>query len=58
MGEYPLGDLKKRVEQFMALELPGQPPVMHIGTFNLVSELWTEVRRLAAELETLSSVTS
>lgn len=39
-------DLQKRVEQFRALELPGQPQMMHTGTFSLVDDLWREVQRL------------
>lgn len=30
---------RDRVTQFMMLELPGQPMMMHMGTRNLVSEL-------------------
>lgn len=39
-------DLKERVEQFQMLQLPGQPMAMHMGTFSLVNDLWSEVRRL------------
>ena len=45
----PKDDLKERVESFMALELPGQPQSMHIGSLNLVSDLWREVCRLRQE---------
>lgn len=38
--------LQERVEKFSALELPGQPPVMHMGTSYLVNDLWREVQRL------------
>lgn len=41
-----MGDLQERVEKFQALELPGQPMMMHMGTFNLVLDLWQEVERL------------
>ena len=39
-------DLKNRVEQFSALELPGQPQGMHIGTLYLVGDLWRAVQKL------------
>jgi len=39
-------DLQDRVEKFRAMELPGQPMGMHMGTANLVSDLWREVRHL------------
>lgn len=39
-------DLQKRVEQFRAMELPGQPMGMHMGTMYLVNDLWREVQRL------------
>ena len=42
-------DLGARVEKFMALGLPGQPMSMHMGTSQLVSDLWREVRRLREE---------
>lgn len=41
-------DLETRVRQFQALELPGQPRGMHMGTSYLVSDLWREVQRLRA----------
>ncbi len=41
-------DLEKRVEQFNALELPGQPQGMHMGTMYLVGDLMREVKRLRA----------
>lgn len=44
-------DLAERVGQFQALELPGQPMMMHMGTFNLVNDLWREVSRLRELLE-------
>jgi len=44
-------DLESRVRKFHAMELPGQPMVMHMGTIYLVSDLWTEVQRLRAQLE-------
>lgn len=46
-------DLKDRVEQFQRLELPGQLPMMHMGTAYLVSDLWEEVQRLRTENEKL-----
>lgn len=39
-------DLQERVEKFQAMELPGQPIGMHMGTMYLVNDLWREVRRL------------
>lgn len=39
-------DLKERVEKFNRLELPGQMPMMHMGTSYLVNDLWREVQRL------------
>jgi len=39
-------DLKNRVENFNCLELPGQPMGMHMGTSQLVNDLWREVLRL------------
>ena len=42
-------NLKERVQQFMMLELPGQPMMMHMGTFYLVQDLWAEVKRLREE---------
>lgn len=42
--------LAERVDQFMLMELPGQPMMMHMGTSNLVSDLWRTHREL---LETL-----
>jgi hypothetical protein len=39
-----LEDLKTRVNQFNALELPGQPMMMHMGTSYLVNDLWRALR--------------
>ena len=44
-------DLEKRVAQFHALKLPGQPVMMHMGTLYLIHDLWREVQRLRAALE-------
>jgi hypothetical protein len=44
-----MDDLKKRVEQFQALQLPGQLQMMHMGTLYLVNDLWKEVQRLHAQ---------
>ncbi len=38
-----LDDLKNRVNKFGALELPGQPQGMHMGTSYLVGDLWRMV---------------
>jgi hypothetical protein len=45
--------LKERVRAFELLALPGQPRMMHIGTANLVSDLWREVQRLGEQVKTL-----
>lgn len=45
-----MDDLKDRVEKFRALELPGQP-MMHMGTRQLVNDLWNEVEDLRLRLE-------
>lgn len=51
-----MDDLKSRVEQFMTMSLPGQPPGMHMGTSILIYDLWREVERLRkATKETTSS---
>lgn len=33
-------ELKQRVQKFCALELPEQPQMMHVGTLDLVNDLW------------------
>jgi hypothetical protein len=43
-------ELKERVDKFHALQLPGQPMMMHMGTSHLVSDLWQEIRRLRAQV--------
>ena len=43
-----LADLGERVEQFQSLSLPGQPQMMHMGTSQLVHDLWTAVKTLIA----------
>jgi len=43
-------NLKKRVEQFQCLRLPGQNPMsMHMGTSYLVNDLWNECEKLQTE---------
>ncbi len=44
-----MSDLETRVQQFKTLSLPGQPMGMHMGTCNLVEDLWREVQRLETE---------
>jgi len=44
-----LDDLKERVNAFSTLSLPGQMPMMHMGTSYLVNDLWKAVRTLTAE---------
>ncbi len=41
-------DLHDQVMKFQALELPGQPMSMHMGTLYLVNRLWREILRLRA----------
>lgn len=41
-----MDDLKERVDKFNAMELPGQPMMMHMGTNYLVNDLWREIERL------------
>lgn len=36
-------DLSERVKKFNTLALPGQSPMMHMGTNYLVNDLWREV---------------
>lgn len=38
--------LKERVYQWQLMELPGQPAMMHMGTFYLVNDLWDAVKAL------------
>lgn len=45
--------LEERVIKFLALELPGQQPFMHMGTGYLVSDLWREVVRLKEIVATI-----
>lgn len=44
-----LDDLKERVNAFSTLSLPGQMPMMHMGTSYLVNDLWKAVRTITAE---------
>jgi hypothetical protein len=43
--------LEDRVNKFNALELPGQPKMMHMGTSYLVNDLWREVKQLTERLD-------
>ena len=43
-------ELKKRVDQFNMLELPGQPMMMHMGTSYLMNDLWRDLNRISDEL--------
>lgn len=45
--------LDERVMAFELLELPGQPPMMHMGTAYLVNDLWAEIKRLQTRTERL-----
>lgn len=42
--------LKDRVDDFHLMRLPGQSPMMHMGTSYLISDLWREIERLNAAL--------
>jgi len=44
-----MDDLKKRVDQFNSMSLPGQPIGVHMGTMYLVNGLWREIERLREE---------
>jgi hypothetical protein len=46
-------DLAERVDRFRTLRLPGQPMASHMGTFNLVNDLWEAVQELQLEVERL-----
>jgi len=46
-------ELKKRVDQFKSLSLPGQPMAMHMGTSYLVNDLWKEIASLTEKVERL-----
>ena len=46
--------LEEKILQFERLQLPGQLPAMHMGTYYLVRDLWEEVKRLRKENEKLS----
>lgn len=50
-----IDDLKDRVQKFQAMELPGQPMGMHMGTMYLVNDLWREVRRLREQTSALGT---
>lgn len=45
--------LQQQVKRFHMLQLPGQPQMMHVGTTNLVRDLWNEVQRLRRQLSTV-----
>ncbi len=44
-------DLEERVMQFWSMSLPGQPLTLHVGTSNLVNDLWKEVQRLRTKVK-------
>lgn len=50
-------DLETRVHQFKRMELPGQKPMMHMGTAYLVGDLWREVQRLREALQEITGMT-
>lgn len=43
-------DLRKRVNQYSMLQLPGQPGMMHMGTSYLVNDLWSEFEKLRSSI--------
>jgi hypothetical protein len=43
-----LEELRERVDQFRALQLPGQPMMMHMGTKYLVNDLMTALEEASA----------
>jgi hypothetical protein len=45
--------LKTRVNQFLTMQLPGQPMMMHMGTSYLVQDLWNTLNNLADEIDEL-----
>ena len=45
-----MSSLEERLNQFRRLELPGQMPMMHMGTSYLVEDLWREILDLRAKL--------
>jgi hypothetical protein len=49
-----MSDLIERVTQFRALQLPGQPQSMHMGTSYLVNDLVARVRELEADIRAQS----
>jgi hypothetical protein len=51
-----MDDLEKRVQDFNLFALPGQVPIMHMGTSYLVNDLWREVQRLRDELRFLKNI--
>lgn len=51
MNKDKILELKERVYQFRAFELPGQPQIMHMGTNSLVWDLWKMIGELSVELE-------
>ena len=48
-------ELKERVLQFNMLKLPGQMPMMHMGTNSLVNDLLAEVEKLRAQLDEVTA---
>lgn len=44
-------NLRERVDQFHLMELPGQPPTMHMDTSYLVTDLWRKVKEQEEELQ-------
>lgn len=42
--------LEERVKRFKTMSLPGQPVATHMGTSDLVNDLWREVKSLREQL--------
>lgn len=47
-------ELKQRVTKFCAMEPPGQPQMMHMGTVDLVNDLWRAVEASVQALRKIS----
>lgn len=45
--------LDERVFQFLCLELPGQPMMVHMGTSHLVQDLHTELKKVRKQYDDL-----
>ena len=48
--------IEDRVKQFLAMELPGQPRAMHIGTMNLVKDLFHDLETCHSIIVKLTNI--